>query len=377
MIARCLEEESEFGIVWLADDGLRADRLRVRDRRGARADARRPASTSSRAARGRSGSRRARTSSPYPAGIVEFLDDRDEELDAEAAAAAHGAYADLVEQATDKHARPGEIDAMTRLRDGGDGRVRARRQAGPARPALGVRAAEARRAPVPRRDQAPGLHRPRPGPRALATARSTSRAEQRARRLAGHVERRLPVVGGARSAPWSSSSSSARRRRCARRVQRRVAALLGDVRVRARLEQRAHRRRGRRPRTAEWSGRTLKVFSASASGSAPVARIARTASAPPKNAARCSGVKPSPPRTLRSAPASALDVAERGRLERSDRRARREQRVARLRPAVVEREQQRRDAVLVARVGELRLLAQQRGQVVGRDGGDEVHAQLG
>jgi Lon protease-like protein len=23
MIARCLEEESEFGIVWLADDGLR------------------------------------------------------------------------------------------------------------------------------------------------------------------------------------------------------------------------------------------------------------------------------------------------------------------------------------------------------------------
>ena len=30
MIAECLEEEREFGIVWLGDDGLKDDRLRRR-----------------------------------------------------------------------------------------------------------------------------------------------------------------------------------------------------------------------------------------------------------------------------------------------------------------------------------------------------------
>ena len=69
-------------------------------------------------------------------------------------------------------------------------------------------------------------------------------------------------------------------------------------------------------------------------------------------------MKPSPPRTLRSAPSQLVDVAERRRLERADRRARREQRVARLRAAVVEREQQRGDAVLVAGVGEPGLVRQ-------------------
>ena len=138
MIARCLEEESEFGIVWLADDGLRpigcaCEIAEVLERmpdgrlnlvaRGTRA-------VPDRGAPGRAA---------YPAGVVEFLDDRDEEVDPEAAAGAHIAYADLVEQATDRTPDPEEIGAMTRLRDGGDRRVRARRQAGPARPALGDR----------------------------------------------------------------------------------------------------------------------------------------------------------------------------------------------------------------------------------------------
>ena len=46
MMARCEEEESEFGIVWVVRRrAARLGRLRVRDRRGARADGGRPAST--------------------------------------------------------------------------------------------------------------------------------------------------------------------------------------------------------------------------------------------------------------------------------------------------------------------------------------------
>jgi Lon protease-like protein len=112
MIARCLEEESEFGIVWLADDGLRPigcaceieevlermpdGRLNivVRGTRPFRIEAR-------------------QDELAYPAGVIEFLDDRDEDVDPEAAHAAHTAYTDLVEQATDRSPDPEEIDAMT------------------------------------------------------------------------------------------------------------------------------------------------------------------------------------------------------------------------------------------------------------------------
>ena len=80
----------------------------------------------------------------YPAGVVEFLFDREEEVDPEAAAGAHDAYAALVEQATDRPADPDGHRRDVVLRDGRDGRVRARRQAGAARPPLGDRADEAR-----------------------------------------------------------------------------------------------------------------------------------------------------------------------------------------------------------------------------------------
>jgi Lon protease-like protein len=112
MIGRCLEEESEFGIVWLADDGLRptgcaceiADVLE-----------RLPDGRINLVARGTRVFRieTRQEDLPYPAGTVEFLDDRPEELDAQSATAAHIAYADLVEQATDKTPEPGEIEAMT------------------------------------------------------------------------------------------------------------------------------------------------------------------------------------------------------------------------------------------------------------------------
>ena len=49
----------------------------------------------------------------YPAGTVEFLEDRDEELDAAAAEDAHAAYAELVTEATDRTPDPAEIGEMS------------------------------------------------------------------------------------------------------------------------------------------------------------------------------------------------------------------------------------------------------------------------
>jgi Lon protease-like protein len=112
MIDRCLDEESEFGIVWMAEDGLRPigcaceiaeviERLEdgrinliARGTRPFRIEAR-------------------QEELPYPAGTVEFLDDRTEEPDADVADAAHAAYADLVNQATDRTPDLDEIGGMS------------------------------------------------------------------------------------------------------------------------------------------------------------------------------------------------------------------------------------------------------------------------
>jgi Lon protease-like protein len=112
MIGRCLEEKSEFGIVWMADDGLRpigcaceiAEVLeRMEDGRiNLIARGTRPFRIESR-----------QDDLPYPAGAVEFLTDRAEEPDPDAAAGAHAAYADLVSQATDRTPDLTEIGAMT------------------------------------------------------------------------------------------------------------------------------------------------------------------------------------------------------------------------------------------------------------------------
>src|SRR5919109_1558227 len=50
---------------------------------------------------------------PYPAGTVEFLEDRSEELDDDLAEEAHNAYADLVRQATDRTPDLEEISEMS------------------------------------------------------------------------------------------------------------------------------------------------------------------------------------------------------------------------------------------------------------------------
>jgi Lon protease-like protein len=112
MMARCLEEESEFGIVWLADDGLRevgcaCEIAEVLERM--------PDGRLNLVARGTRAFRiEARQEElAYPAGTVEFLEDRVEEPDADAAGEAHAAYADLVSQATDREPDAEEIGGMT------------------------------------------------------------------------------------------------------------------------------------------------------------------------------------------------------------------------------------------------------------------------
>ena len=112
MIGRCLEEESEFGIVWLADDGLRGIGCACEI---AEVLERMPDGRINLVARGTRVFRieERQDELPYPAGTVEFLEDREDEPEPEAAAGAHLAYADLVEQATDRTPEPGEIEAMS------------------------------------------------------------------------------------------------------------------------------------------------------------------------------------------------------------------------------------------------------------------------
>jgi Lon protease-like protein len=112
MVARCLEEESEFGIVWLADDGLRAIGCACEI---AEVLERMPDGRLNLVARGTRPFRieTRQDQLAYPAGTVEFLADRPEDPDADAADAAHAAYADLVEQATDKVPDPDEVSGMT------------------------------------------------------------------------------------------------------------------------------------------------------------------------------------------------------------------------------------------------------------------------
>ena len=100
MVAECLERDRELGIVWLSDDELKPIGCAVAIER-----------VLERMEDGRvniltRGTRPFRLIErqdgfAYPAGIVEFLGDREEELDGEAAAAAREAYAALVVEATD------------------------------------------------------------------------------------------------------------------------------------------------------------------------------------------------------------------------------------------------------------------------------------
>jgi Lon protease-like protein len=112
MMNECLRDDREFGILWLADDGLReigcaceiAEVLERMDdgRMNLVARGTRPFRVLERQGH-----------LAYPAGVVEFLDDRDDDADADATLAAHEAYADLVRRATDRDPTEEELAEMT------------------------------------------------------------------------------------------------------------------------------------------------------------------------------------------------------------------------------------------------------------------------
>ena len=111
MIGACIERESEFGILWLSDDGLRdvGCALVVEEVAHRYEDGRMNIACR--------GTRPFRVLErvehlPYPAGRIEWLDDKEEELDPATLRAARAAYAELVEEATDEPADPDLLGAM-------------------------------------------------------------------------------------------------------------------------------------------------------------------------------------------------------------------------------------------------------------------------
>ncbi len=112
MVETCLAGERDFGIVWMSEDGLREIGCacaieRVLERLD---DGR-----INLLARGRQVVRVLERQShlPYPAAIVEFPEDLDEEVSPEHAAAARSAYTELVKQATDRDPDEDELTAMS------------------------------------------------------------------------------------------------------------------------------------------------------------------------------------------------------------------------------------------------------------------------
>ena len=111
MIAECLETEREFGIVWLADDELKGVGCAVSIAR-----------VLERFDDGRlnilcQGTRPFRLVErqdglAYPAGTVEFLDDKPEEPSPSTADRAREAYVELVEQATDTRPEDDQVEEM-------------------------------------------------------------------------------------------------------------------------------------------------------------------------------------------------------------------------------------------------------------------------
>jgi Lon protease-like protein len=111
MMSECLADEREFGIVWLSDDGLRdigcacqIDRVLEQmddGRMNLVARGTRPFRVIERQGH-----------LPYPAGVIEFVQDRRDPVDAGLSSDARAAYAELVKRATDREPDEQELDQM-------------------------------------------------------------------------------------------------------------------------------------------------------------------------------------------------------------------------------------------------------------------------
>ena len=112
MIDLCLEQEREFGIVWLADDGLREIGCACRVERVL---ARLEDGRINIVARGTRPIRVLERQShlPFPAGVIEYVSDRDEAPDPEDGATARATYAELVKQATGRDPDEADVAEMT------------------------------------------------------------------------------------------------------------------------------------------------------------------------------------------------------------------------------------------------------------------------
>jgi len=112
MMSECLERGREFGIIWLSDDGLRdigcaCEIERVLEqmddgRMNLLARGTRPFRVIERQGH-----------LPYPAGVIEFVQDRAGDPDPDLIGAARAAYADLVKRATDREPAGPELSAMS------------------------------------------------------------------------------------------------------------------------------------------------------------------------------------------------------------------------------------------------------------------------
>jgi Lon protease-like protein len=112
MMNECLRDQREFGIVWLSDDGLREigcaceiDRVLERmddGRMNLLARGTRPFRVLERQGH-----------LPYPAGVIEFVEDRPDAPDPELLQSAHAAYAELVRLATDKDPDEDQLAEMS------------------------------------------------------------------------------------------------------------------------------------------------------------------------------------------------------------------------------------------------------------------------
>lgn len=112
MIGDCLSDGREFGIVWASDDGLKINgcAMEVTEVLEQHEDGRMDIITR--------GTRPFRILEEhfdhvYPAGEVEFLDDKEEPPDPTTVEAAHAAYSSLVEEATDKVLEPEVLEPLT------------------------------------------------------------------------------------------------------------------------------------------------------------------------------------------------------------------------------------------------------------------------